>query len=105
MEVDLKRRVGCRCRGKVGSRLFLSVDSRDLAMSARKWFRTFGDFPGGSRVGWRSQAEVEIPIVFPVSLVGTELRPTTCTVLETAICVGSVLFVLMLFEAHYKFCP
>jgi len=25
--------------------------------------------------------------------------------METAICVGSVLFVLMLFVAHYKFCP
>jgi len=25
--------------------------------------------------------------------------------METAICVGSVLFVLMLFAAHYKFCP
>jgi len=37
---------------------------------------SFGDFPGGSRVGWRSKAEVEIPIVFPVLLVGTELRPT-----------------------------
>jgi len=23
----------------------------------------------------------------------------------TAVCVGSVLFVLMLFAAHYKFCP
>jgi len=25
--------------------------------------------------------------------------------METAICVGSVLFVLMLFAVHYKFCP
>jgi len=27
------------------------------------------------------------------------------SVWETAVCVGSVLFVLMLFAAHYKFCP
>ena len=59
--------------GKVGSRL-----SRRVIVAVWKCRpgSSFGDFPGGSRVGWRSKAEVEVPIVFPVSLVGTELRPT-----------------------------
>ena len=73
MEVDLRELVGCRCRGKSGSQL-----SRRAIVAVWKCRsgNRFGDFPGGSRVGWRSKAEVEIPIVFPVLLVGTELRPT-----------------------------
>ena len=58
---------------KVGSRLSCRVL---VAVWKCRPGSSFGDFPGGSRVGWRSKAEVEIPIVFPVLLVGTELRPT-----------------------------
>jgi len=59
--------------GKVGSRLSRRVI---VAIWQCRPVSGFGDFPGGSRVGWRSKAEVEIPIVLPVLLVGTELRPT-----------------------------
>jgi len=59
--------------GKVGSRLSRRVI---VAIWQCRPGSGFGDFPGGSRVGWRSKAEVEVPIVFPVLLVGTELRPT-----------------------------
>jgi len=84
--------------GKVGSRLFLSGSSRCLAMSARKWFRRLPWWKSGRL------AVVEIPIVFPVLLVGRELVLHDVHSMETTICVDSVLFVSMLFAAHYKFC-
>ena len=69
--------------GKVGSRLFPSGDSRDLAMSARKWFR---------RLPWWKSGRLAIQggSRNPDSLSGSAGRKrtpsyTTCTVLETAI--------------------
>jgi len=89
--------------GKVGSRLFLSGDSRDLAMSARKWFR---------RLPWWKSGRLAIQggSRNPDSLSGSAGRNRTPSYhdvhsMETAICVGSVLFVLVLFAVHYKFCP
>jgi len=85
--------------GKVGSRLFLSGGSR------------FGNV-GPEVVSATSLVEVGSAggSRYPDSLSGFAGRYRISSYhdvhsMETAICVGSVLFVLMLFAAHYKFCP
>jgi len=60
---------------EVGGRLSRRLEGDDEDVGSGN---SPGDFPGGSRVGWRSPGGSRGPIVFPVLLGSSELRPTPC---------------------------